>query len=141
MIPKSLLVGRGISFSVYADSNSLNYLYEHFNAELEAGIRIGNWRIGGKGNYSSTKSETSVYKLKDHIKFTDLSGRAKVLAVLAKQYAAGLTRPKLDVEVGEADEREAHKAIKEIWLSSPKEEIAKIVGPGFEDVFPWRDSD
>lgn len=48
LIPKSLLVGRGMKFTVYAESNSLNYLYEHFEASADAGFFIGYWRIGGE---------------------------------------------------------------------------------------------
>jgi hypothetical protein len=44
LIPKSLLIGRGLSFSVYADSQSLDYLYEHFQSSADAGISIGWWR-------------------------------------------------------------------------------------------------
>lgn len=85
-IPQSLLIGRGMAFDVYADSQSLDYLYDHFEAGADAGIFIGWWRIGGEGGYSSTHEQTKIYKYQDHIRVVDLSGRAKVIAVLAKQY-------------------------------------------------------
>jgi len=89
-IPKTVLVGRGMTFSIYADSQSLDYLYEHFSASADAGIFIGWWRIGGDGGYSSTKEKTTVNKYADHIEFIDLSGRGSVLALLAKHVAGGI---------------------------------------------------
>jgi hypothetical protein len=92
-MPKTLLVGRGMTFSIYADSDSLDYLYEYFHAGADAGIYIGYWKIGGGGDYSSTKSETKVTKFSDHIDFVDLSGRGKVLALLSKYYAGVVPKP------------------------------------------------
>ncbi len=88
LIPKTLLVGRGMKFSIYADSSSLDYMYEHFNGSADAGVRLGWFTIGAGGGYSSTKTETRVTKFADHIEFEDRSGRAKVIAVLAKRYGA-----------------------------------------------------
>lgn len=93
MIPKSMLVGRGMTFTVYADQQSIDYMYEHFHGGADAGFSIGYWRIGGGGSFSSTKEQTTVQKYADRITFTDLSGRAKVLGVLAKQYGLSVPRP------------------------------------------------
>ena len=91
VIPQSLLVGRGTVIDVYAKSDSLDYLYEHFQASADAGFYIGYWKIGGGGEYSSTHEQTKIYKYADRIRVVDLSGRGKVLAVLGKEYgAAGL---------------------------------------------------
>jgi hypothetical protein len=127
LIPKSILVGRGVSLSVYADSNSLDYMYEHFHADADAGFSIGYWHIGLKGDYSSTKETTRVEKLDNRVVFSDLSGRAKALAVLARRYAAGL--PALSGStVGSLRDVELAKArtkIAEIWseAQSPREHL------------------
>jgi hypothetical protein len=88
LIPKTLLVARGMKFTVYADSDSLDYLYHHFQGGADAGIKVGWFTIGGGGEYSVTKSDTKTTKFSDHITFEDLSGRAKVIGVLAKRYGA-----------------------------------------------------
>ncbi len=129
LIPKTLLVGRGMTFRVYADSDSLDYLYEHFEGGADAGIYIGYWRVGGSGGYSSTKSETKVYKFKDYIEFTDLSGRGKVLAMLAKYYAAGLTRPKFTFATTDDARRDARKTIDSLWAPAvSNQKIQDILG-------------
>lgn len=115
LLPKTLLLARGMKFTIYADSESLDYLYEHFQGGADAGIFIGWWRVGGEGGYSSTKSQTKVYKYNDRIEFTDLSGRAKVLAVLAKHYADGLPRDPLSIALTEADRQKARSAIQAEW--------------------------
>jgi len=117
MIPKALLIGRGVSFTIYADSLSLDYLYEHFKAGADAGISIGWWRIGGSGDYSSTKEQTKVQRFADHIVFTDLSGRAKVLAVLAKQYSIILPKPAASgtPAITSAERVDAQKRIEALW--------------------------
>ena len=132
LLPKSLLVGRGMKLSVYADSQSLDYLYEHFEAGADAGISIGWWRIGGEGGYSSTKSETKVSKFADHIEFVDLSGRAKVLAVLCKHYAAGLPREAVAANLTAAERSEAASQIKDEWGKSDTRSL--ISGVLDEDV-------
>ena len=130
LIPKTLLVGRGMTFSIYADSQSLDYLYEHFQAGADAGFFIGYWKIGGSGEYSTTKIQTKVTKFADHIEFADLSGRAQVLAVLCKQYAAGLPQPQLLSIANEAVRRDSMKRIETLWSSSPGAEIlAKSFDP------------
>jgi len=117
LIPKSLLVAHGMSFTVYADQQSIDYLYEHFQGGADAGISIGWWRIGGGGNYSSTKEQTSVQKFADHITFTDLSGRAQVLGVLAKQYALSVPRPAPAALNFTAAQREkAMREINSLWV-------------------------
>jgi hypothetical protein len=93
LLPKTLLVARGMKFTVYADSNSLDYLYDHFKGGADAGIRLGYFTIGGKGSYSVTKTETKVTKFADRIEFEDQSGRAKVIAVVAKRYGAAPLQP------------------------------------------------
>jgi len=117
MIPKSLLLGRGLSFTIYADSQSLDYLYEHFQAAADAGISLGYWRIGGGGQYSSTKEQTKVQRFADHIVFTDLSGRAKVLAVLAKQYSLALPKPSgaVSMQTTAAQRAAAQSRIEALW--------------------------
>lgn len=116
LIPKSLLVGRGMSFTIYADKQSLDYLYEHFHGGADAGFSIGWWRIGGGGEYSSTRAETTIEKFADRITFTDLSGRAQVLGVLAKQYALSIPRPAPHVMSITAAQRErASGEIKALW--------------------------
>lgn len=129
LIPKTLMVGRGMTFRIYADSDSLDYLYDHFEGGADAGIYIGYWRVGGSGEYSSTRSETKVYKFKDYIEFTDLSGRGKVLAVLAKHYAAGLTRPKFTFAATDDAHRDARKTIDALWSPSVStQKIQEILG-------------
>ena len=126
LIPKTLLVGRGMSLTLYADSQSLDYLYEHFSAGADAGFFIGYWRIGGGGDYSSTKEETKVTRLNDRITFTDLSGRGKVLAVLAKYYAGSVPKPTFLTPVLSAAERtSARKEINEQFSKSPLENQLK----------------
>lgn len=128
MIPKSLLVGRGMSFTIYADSKSLDYLYEHFNAAADAGFFIGYWRVGGGGEYSSTKEVTEVKKFSDKIVFKDLSGRAKVLAVLAKYYNASLPKPTVPqgfFDVTNEDRDAARKQIEALWKRPNLEEMMK----------------
>lgn len=115
LLPKSVLIGRGMKFTVYADSQSLDYLYEHFEASADAGFFIGWWRIGGEGGYSTTKSQTKVYKYNDRIEFTDLSGRAKVLAVLCKYYAGGLPRDALSIAMTDAERKKARSEIEAEW--------------------------
>lgn len=92
-IPKTVLVGRGMRFVIYADSQSIDYLYEHFHAGADAGFYIGYWRVGVGGDTSTTRENTQVNKFSDRIEFVDLSGRGKVLAVLAKHPAGTITRP------------------------------------------------
>jgi len=119
LIPKELLVARGMSFSIYADSASLDYMYDHFEASGGAGLSIGGFSIGLGGNYSSTKEQTKVTKFSDHIVFTDLSGRAKILAVLCKNYGASIARPKFVPELVETSSSEAaQKIIDDLWVSS-----------------------
>ncbi|MHB8269660.1 hypothetical protein [Bradyrhizobium sp.] len=93
LIPQELLLGRGMSMFLYADSQSLDYFYEHFHASADAGFFVGPWRVGGGGDYSTTKSETKIEKYSDKIFIQDLSGRAKVMAVLSKYPAGALGAP------------------------------------------------
>lgn len=93
VIPKALLVGRNVCFDIYADSLAIDYMYEHFSASADAGFFISYWRIGGGADYSSTKEQTSVKKFTDRLSVCDLSGRPKVLGVVAKQYALSLPKP------------------------------------------------
>lgn len=88
IIPKALLVGRGLKFSIYADSNSLDYVYHHFQASADAGIRVGWFTVGGGGGYSETRSNTKINKFSDHIEIVDNSGKAKVIAVLGRRLGA-----------------------------------------------------
>ncbi|MGJ7521713.1 hypothetical protein ACSFA0_14595 [Variovorax sp. LT1P1] len=125
LIPKSLLVGRGVSFAIYADSNSLDYMYEHFHADADAGFSVGYWTIGGRGEYSSTKEATKVEKLENRIVFTDLSGRAKILAVLAKHYASvlpALKTPPSMLAAKSLDTSNAKQEILKIWADAEKPE-------------------
>lgn len=90
VVPMNLLVGKGMSFTVFADSQSLDYLYEHFHAAADAGIMIGWWKLGGSGEYSTTKENIEVRKFSDRITFSDLSGRPQVIAIAAKHMAGGM---------------------------------------------------
>jgi len=123
-IPKTLLVGRGMTFSIYADSQSIDYLYEHFHAGADAGIFIGWWRIGGGGGYSSTKEETEVKRFADHIDFVDLTGRGQVLGMVAK-HVAGVTphtpyvAPLEALGIAASARTKASDHVKELW-SVPK---------------------
>ena len=115
LIPKTLLVGRGMSFAVYADSQSLDYLYEHFSGSADAGIRVGWFVVGGGAGYSSTREQVRTEKLNDRIVFTDLSGRAKVLGVLAKHYASGLPKPAAAPSAAPFARSVARKEIEALW--------------------------
>jgi len=86
----NLLVGKGMSFTVFADSQSLDYVYEHFHAAADAGIMIGWWRLGGSGEYSTTKENVEVKRFSDRITFTDLSGRPQVIAMAVKHMAGSM---------------------------------------------------
>jgi len=88
LIPKTLLVARGMKFEIYADSTSLDHLYKHFQGGADARIKVGWFTVGGSGSYSGTKSETRATKYSDHITFEDRSGKAKIIGVLAKRYGA-----------------------------------------------------
>lgn len=90
VIPMNLLVGKGMSFTVFADSQSLDYVYEHFHAAADAGIMIGWWRLGGSGEYSTTKENVEVKRFSDRITFTDLSGRPQVIAMAVKHMAGSM---------------------------------------------------
>jgi hypothetical protein len=57
LIPKTILVGRGMKFTIHADSNTLDYLYEHFKGGADSGIRVGWFTIGGKGEYSHQRAD------------------------------------------------------------------------------------
>lgn len=92
-IPTNILVGKGMTFSVFADSQSLDYLYQHFHASADAGVMIGWWRLGGSGEYSTTKENIEVKKFADRITFTDLSGRPQVIAIAVKHMAGGVKPP------------------------------------------------
>jgi hypothetical protein len=120
-IPKSLLVGRGLMFSIYADSDSLDYLYEHFQAGADAGFFIGWFRVGGEGEYSTTHEQTKVTKFADHIEFADLSGRGKVLAVLTKHYAGAVPKPAAAPLLAlKPEERAAAKARLNTFWAAPE---------------------
>lgn len=93
LIPQSVLVARGMRFTVCGDSQSMDYLYEHFGAGADAGLNIGWWRIGGGADYSTTREETEIKRIDNCIDFRDLSGRGSVLAVLAKEYGQSIARP------------------------------------------------
>lgn len=88
----NLLVGKGMSFTVFADSQSLDYLYQHFHASADAGVMIGWWKLGGSGEYSTTKENIEVKRFSDRITFSDLSGRPQVIAMAVK-YMAGSIKP------------------------------------------------
>jgi len=120
MIPKTLLVGRGMKFSIYADSQSLDYLYEHFQGGADAGFFVGWFRVGGGGDYSSTKEQVQSSKFSDHIEFIDLSGRGKVLGMLAKYYAAGLPKPSISPvsPASMAANAASRKRIEQLWNAS-----------------------
>jgi hypothetical protein len=126
LIPKTLLVGRGVSFVIYADSNSLDYLYDHF--EAGGGISIGFWGIGigAGGSYSSTKENTEIKKFSDRIVFRDLSGQAKVLGVLAKHYASSVPKPAFInvLTTGPMDAAEARELLSTL-RSAPASELLK----------------
>jgi hypothetical protein len=91
VIPSAILVGRGMRISIYADSTSLDYLYQHFEGGADAGVFVGWFKIGGSGHYSTTHENVKVTRFADHIEFMDLSGRPQVLAMRAKTY--GVNRP------------------------------------------------
>jgi hypothetical protein len=118
MIPHSLLVGRGMSFTIYADSSSLDYLYEYLSASGDVGFGIGYFTIGAGGGYSSTKEQTKTYRLTDRITYTDLSGRGKVLAVLCKHFADSVSKPKIADIASLTTDREALATLDAQWVPS-----------------------
>ncbi len=112
LVPKSLLVGRGMKFSIYADSDSLDYLLETFHAGADVGFFIGWFRVGGDGQYNSRKESIRTYRISDHIDFVDLSGRGKVIGVLAQYLAGRIPRPAaapLTAAITDADVSEIQK--------------------------------
>lgn len=127
LIPKSVLVGRNICFQIYADSNSLDYLYEHFRGGADAGFFVGYFRVGGGGNYSSTKEQVRTTKFTDHLSVCDLSGRAKVIGVLAKHYAATLPKPTAIPSAGitPAARANARRDIEAQWSKSAPMDMFK----------------
>jgi hypothetical protein len=61
---------------------------------------------------------TNVTKFADHIEFVDLSGRAQVLAVLRKNYAAWLPREAASMEPAAAQRNDAASQLRSEWPRS-----------------------
>jgi hypothetical protein len=103
LLPRSLLVARGLRFRIYADAATLDHVYSHFKGSADAGIKIGYFTVGAKGSGSAERSKTKDRKTSDYVEFYETTGRGQVLAIQATKLGVVRTVATASAELERAE--------------------------------------